>query len=156
MVHVLANDSFTDLVGILDMNGQQIGLRYDPEEFVFVDGPVVAQRAVVGVGEVMIVGVLANAVGSMERGSEAITILNRTESDISLTGWTLRDNGGTESLTGLIHAGHTLRIVSQTLQLGNQADRVELCRPDGMVIDQVEWSGGTVEGRTMVFSWPRS
>jgi hypothetical protein len=161
-VRILADDTFTDLPAILHMDGHQIGLLHHPEDFIFVDGPptvvpepvppVVTQP--VAVGDIVIVGVLANAIGP-ERGAEAVTLLNTTASAISLAGWSLHDNAGQEILTETIEAGCAVRIFPQRLRLSNQSDRVELHSPDGVVVDQVEWSGGTIEGRTMVFPWPR-
>lgn len=161
-VRILADDTYTDLPGILQMNGHQIGLLHHPENFIFVDGPpTVVPEPVVPVvpeqvvaGDIVIVGVLANAIGP-ERGAEVVTLLNTTENTLNLAGCTLHDNAGEEILTEIIEAGRTLRIVPQSLQLNNQADSVELRSPTGELIDRVEWIGGTTEGRTMVFPWPR-
>ena len=162
MVRILEDDTFKDLPEILQMGGNQIELLYNPEAFIFVDGlptrvppsEVPGVTPLAEVGEIVIVGVLANAIGS-DQGSEAVTLLNTTANTVNLAGWTLHDNTGQEPLTEIIEGGRTLRIVLQRLQLSNQDDRIELHRSDGVIVDQVEWSGGTTEGSTIVFPWPR-
>lgn len=150
-VLILADNTETDLPGIVSMSGYDVGLLYQPEDFVLSpwSDPVVP--------DLVIVGVLANAVEDPELGSEVVTLLNTTGAPINLAGWYLRDNAGPEDLdaTITIDAGHTRRIIPQALQLGNKNDKVELYDPHDVMIDQVAWTEKAPEGSTLIFPWPR-
>ncbi len=161
-VRIIADDTQTDLPGILRADGLLIQLKYHPEEFVFVDGPPIEVPEPepipelpepAATGDIVIVGVLANASGP-ERGKEAATLLNTTATPIRLDGWTIRDNSGIERLTGVLPAGRTERVLFQALQLGNRQDSLTLLNPNEEVVDHVHWIDAE-EGRTLIFEWPR-
>jgi endonuclease YncB( thermonuclease family) len=163
VVNVLATSRFTDFAGILRVEGSQIRVTLNPEDFVFVDGPTTGgppgdgdtPAGEVAPGTVVIVGVLVNPHGT-ERGAEAVTLLNTAAVPVDLAGWSLKDNAGVERLAGRIGAGASLRVVLDQLELGNRGDRLVLVDAGGRIIDKVSWSSPAAEGRTLVFAWPRA
>ncbi|WP_439530056.1 DUF2278 family protein [Pannonibacter sp.] len=105
-----------------------------------------------------ILAALIDPSASPEDGEETVTVLNRTDIAIDLTGWTLADmSGRTEQLKGLLGAGETLRVRLTATPLGprlsNKKGGIQLVAPDGTITDRVIYQKQDVarEGWTTVF-----
>lgn len=81
---------------------------------------------------------------SPESGKEWVSLLNRTEHDIDLTGWVLRSKNGRKAiLKGQVKPGHMHMITGAdmgTLQLGNNGGDLMLRKPDNLLVDHVTWT----------------
>lgn len=79
-----------------------------------------------------------------EKGNEWVSLLNRTEQEIDLTGWILRSKDGRKAiLRGRIGPGRMHMIEGAdmgTLRLGNQGGDLMLRTEDNVVVDHVTWT----------------
>ncbi|CAO5191343.1 LTD domain-containing protein [Frankia sp. AiPs1] len=101
---------------------------------------------------VRIVAALVNPVGPAPE-AETVTLLNTTDADIGLAGWTLVDRAGHRgTLAGPdLSAGHSARIpVPAPITLGNNGGTITLLNPDGLKVDGVAYTNAP-EGRTLTF-----
>lgn len=75
---------------------------------------------------------------------EWITLFNRTEDDLSVEGWSLRDmKGKAINLSGTIAAAGTMKIAGEALgaiQLSDNGGNLILRDADGQQIDHVSWT----------------
>jgi competence protein ComEC len=93
------------------------------------------------VPSVIIERVLPNPVGNDE-DLEAVTIRNRGNTVVSLTGWTLRDRtGGTWALSGSLSPNQIRTFLRnrQTMSLNNAGDEVTLFDSTGAARDVIEY-----------------
>ncbi|MDO6590515.1 hypothetical protein DS901_18135 [Loktanella sp. D2R18] len=81
---------------------------------------------------------------SPEKGHEWVSLLNRTEHEIDLTGWVLRSKSGrSATLNGSVAAGRVHVIEGKkmgTLRLGNQGGDLMLRNSNNLVVDHVTWT----------------
>ena len=107
-----------------------------------------------GDGRVRIVGALVNPVGpAPER--EVVTLLNSSDADISLAGWTLADRLKNKSPLPAVSlaAGAVLQVeLRPPAALGNKGGLITLLDPDGLKVDGVAYTQADArEGWTVVF-----
>jgi uncharacterized protein YukJ len=107
-------------------------------------------------GVVAVVAALVNPVGGAEEGRETVTLLNRSDADVPLDGWTLADRIDRRTpLDGTIAAGGSRRIVlpGDATRLGNQGGEIILRDAEGTVVHRVEYDRGDLgpEGWTVLF-----
>jgi len=107
-------------------------------------------------GVLAIVGALVNPSGGAEEGRETVTLLNRSNTEVPLDGWTLADRvDRTTPLDGTIAAGGTRRVVlsGNATRLGNDGGRIVLRDAEGTLVHQVQYAGGDLgpEGWTVLF-----
>lgn len=80
---------------------------------------------------------------------EWITLFNRTEDDLPVDGWSLRDiKGKAVSLAGTIAAAGTIRIAGDGLgpiKLADSGGNLILRDADGQQIDHVSWTGRAIK-----------
>ena len=119
-----------------------------------VTGHRIEQPGGAGDGRVRIVGALVNPVGpAPER--EVVTLLNSSDADISLAGWTLADRLKNKSPlpAASLAAGAVLQVVLQPpAALGNKGGLITLLDPDGLKVDGVSYTQADArEGWTVVF-----
>lgn len=96
------------------------------------------QSDTIGIG---LHALLPNPFGD-ENQDEAITLLNRSQSDLDLTGWTIRDQANRIwALGGTITAGSTTTITrdGQAMALNNGGDLIHLLDPSSNVFDEFEY-----------------
>lgn len=107
-------------------------------------------------GTVGIVAALVNP-PNPEEGRETVTLLNRSDGIVDLTGWSLVDtNDRTEALDGMfIGPGEALRVhlTGTAVRLTNKGASLRLVDVGGTVVHQVEYRKGDVgpEGWSLVF-----
>ena len=107
-----------------------------------------------GDGRVRIVGALVNPVGpAPER--EVVTLLNSSDTDISLAGWTLADRLKNKSPLPAVSlaAGSVLQVeMRPPAALGNKGGLITLLDPDGLKVHGVAYTQAEArEGWTVVF-----
>jgi len=81
---------------------------------------------------------------SPETGREWVSLLNRTEAEVDLTGWVLRGKDGRKAvLSGSLSSGQ-MRMISGlemgTLRLGNHGGDLILRTAQGVIVDHVTWT----------------
>ncbi len=83
------------------------------------------------------------------RIGEYVTLFNRTEDDLPVEGWTLRDmRGRTITLSGSISAAATMRIANAALspiRLSDNGGNLILRDADGQQIDHVSWTESAIK-----------
>ena len=106
---------------------------------------------------VSVIAAVINAVGN-EAGAETVTILNRTDADLDLNGWIIRDKEGrTQPISVVVGAGETARIRladgPNAPRLSNKGGASELVTPDGTIAHAVSYDKQDAEreGWTTVF-----
>jgi len=104
---------------------------------------------------VQIIAALVNPSGT-EEGRESVTILNRSDKALTLTGWSIRDASSRDHrLAGTLAPGETLRntLPGDTARLGNKGGRIELVDQAGTLVHSVSYSKGDVgtEDWTLLF-----
>ena len=101
-----------------------------------------------------IIAALINPYGE-EEGRESVTLLNRSDFDMDLTGWRIADRSGrVYELDGRLTAGDTKRVrLEGGPRLGNKGGEIQLLTPDSEVADMVSYTKSQVarEGWTTVF-----
>src|SRR5690606_6883030 len=104
-------------------------------------------------GLVRICGALVNAVKTPER--EFVTLLNTSNRDIDLTGWSLADKQKSKMpLSGVLGAGLTLRVeVRPPMVLSNKGGLITLLDPQGRKVHGVSYTKKQAEaiGWTLPF-----
>ena len=93
---------------------------------------------------------------SDDTGHEAVYLLNTTDKDISLEGWSIADNAKKkEMLSGTIAAGEALRhqLNGKTAQLSNGGGIITLLNKDGLKISGVSYTKDQAgqQGKVIVF-----
>ncbi|HXO76806.1 MAG TPA: DUF2278 family protein [Puia sp.] len=93
---------------------------------------------------------------SDDTGHEAVYLLNTTDKDISLEGWSIADNTKKkEMLSGTIAAGEALRhqLNGKTAQLSNGGGIITLLNKDGLKISGVSYTKDQAgqQGKVIVF-----
>lgn len=112
--------------------------------------------AAVKLGSIRIIAALINP-PNPEEGKESITLLNRSDADIDLSGWYISDSKNRKfSLSGVIQAGKVMQIgigISQPIILSNKGGVIELNDMDGVVADSVSYNKqeSQQEGWTVLF-----
>ena len=115
---------------------------------------IVEQPGGAGDGRVRIVGALVNPVGpAPER--EIVTLLNSSDTDISLAGWTMADRLKNKSPLPAVNlaAGAVLQVeLKPPAALGNKGGLITLLDPDGLKVHGVAYTQADArEGWTVVF-----
>jgi uncharacterized protein YukJ len=103
-----------------------------------------------------IVAAMVNPRGT-DRGAESVTILNSSDQDLDLTGWTLRDEQErTESLAGSVRPGEaiTLPLSGSGARLSNEGGTITLLDASALKVDGVAYTRAEAqqEGRPVIFS----
>jgi hypothetical protein len=139
-----------NLHDILEVQGNEIRLTLEPEDFVIVEGPtpppvthpVPPPTQAAGV---RVIAALPNPTG-LEAGTETVTLLNTTAAALNLSSFSLRDRaGGRMALSGTLGAGDAVRVrLSGAVRLSNSGDEIRLFSGETL-IDQVAY--GPSEGR---------
>jgi len=79
-----------------------------------------------------------------EAGKEWVSLLNRTENQVNITGWVLRSKSGRKAiLKGQIAPGQMHMIRGEymgTLKLGNQGGDLMLRTAENLLVDHVTWT----------------
>lgn len=102
-----------------------------------------------------IVAAMVNPRGT-DRGAESVTVLNISDRDLNLAGWTLRDEQErSEPLTGSIRPGEaiTLPLSGSGVQLSNEGGTITLLDAQSLKVDGVAYTraDAQTEGRPVVF-----
>lgn len=104
-----------------------------------------------------IIAAMINPEGT-EEGQEGVTLINRTDRDVDLSGWGIADRiNRRHDLTGQIAAGDARRVIfprdPDAPRLGNKRGKIVLLSPDGVAVHAIEYDKLTVsrEGWTTVF-----
>ena len=158
---LLPNLELGNMHDLIVEEGSRIRLAYAPEDVVIVPDDYVIQVVVVptppptrvGRGDIRIVAALVNPRG-VERGQETVTLLNATQVDIDLTGWSIADASGQQLLNGMISSGEAIRVrLGNAVQLSNTRDTITILDPQKNIIDQVSYQARDlpVEGHSKVF-----
>ncbi len=154
---ILPNRELGNMHDLIVVTGNEVHLAFLPEDVVIVPDdyqlpvpiPIPPQKG----GIVAIVAALINPIGT-EQGCESVTIINRTNSDIDLTGWQIADLTGRQTLQGTIDKGEAIRIkLGNQVRLSNQRDTITLLNTSGQIISQVTYESKSLpkEGGTLVF-----
>jgi uncharacterized protein YukJ len=92
-----------------------------------------------------------------EEGRETVTLLNRTDAAVDLTGWAVTDRMGRATpLDGIVlEAGETarMRLDASATRLGNKEGEIVLIDGEGAVVHRVRYAGSDLgpEGWTVAF-----
>jgi uncharacterized protein YukJ len=92
-----------------------------------------------------------------EEGRETVTLLNRTDAAVDLTGWAIADRLGRPTpLDGtVLEAGETtrVRLDASATRLGNKEGEIALINGEGAVVHRVRYAGSDLgpEGWTVAF-----
>lgn len=95
---------------------------------------------------VQIASVLPNPEGR-DAGHEVVSVANRSEGTLDLSGWTLRDRAGNEfGLEGVVEASGSRQITMESfsMPLNNGGDEIALVAPDGRIADRVRYESSAV------------
>jgi uncharacterized protein YukJ len=132
-----------------DGDGHPVGAGPDPR-------PIIDRNPNVD-ALVQIVAAMINAPGT-EAGRETVTLLNRSDADVSLDGWAIVDDEGRASaLEGGIGAGEARRIrlpgTAGTTLLGNKGGEILLRAGDGTPVHRVAYAKADVgpDGWSVLF-----
>jgi uncharacterized protein YukJ len=95
--------------------------------------------------------------GGADRGAESVTILNSSDRDLDLTGWTLRDEQErSEALAGSVRPGEaiTLPLGGSGARLSNEGGTITLLDRRALKVDGVAYTRAEAqqEGRPVIFS----
>lgn len=147
--HILLSPEFRTQVQFVE-----IPHNHDPR-YVTDHFPVVVQLESDGTATLLITRLLPNPEGNDSDNEEA-TIKNITDQPVDLTGWTLEDLAERKwslSSLGVLQPGEekTIKRQGQPMALNNDGDTIELCKPDGTVVDTVQY-GSVEEGEVITRS----
>ncbi len=126
-----------------------------PPEVVVIDPTLPSSSAVVP-NDVRLIAALVNPQGH-DPGFESVTLINTSDSVVSIDGWEIVDNNGNAFTVKNreIAPGETLRIYlpEQTAQLTNKGGTIKLTDRQGNTVHAVRYSKqqARAQGRTLVF-----
>ncbi len=106
-----------------------------------------AKKPIIPRGPLALSKMLPNPEGN-ENQNEAVWILNKSDKEVDLDGWELRDARGRKwKLSGKIEGGKELKILrkGQQMPLGNSGTTVQLVNKEGIAVDEFSY-GSTREG----------
>lgn len=93
-------------------------------------------------GSVVFESVLPNPEGT-DSGNEQVSLVNKTDEDINLMGWTMSDASGTErampNVVLPVHESVILMSSEFKLSLNNSDESLSLFDPVGNLIDEIKW-----------------
>jgi hypothetical protein len=154
---LLPNREIGNMHDLVAADGHGLRLTHLPEDVVIVPDNFVLQPVPKPVplasSRVRIIAALVDPAGD-DRGNETVTLINVSEADIPLAGWTLADAAGRQPLQGTLAHGDALRIsLTGQVQLGNARDTLTLRDDKDAVVDQVAYEQRDLPGagRTLVF-----
>jgi endonuclease YncB( thermonuclease family) len=160
---ILPNRELGNMHDILSVTaGDNIQLKYLPEDVVIVPDdfqlpapmPVPVPEPQIHAGTVRIIAALINPAHIPETNYESVTLLNTTDAEIDLNGWSIADANGKQALHGSIARGESMRLwLSSAVQLSNKRDTITVLNAEEKIIDQVVYESRNLpaEGYTMVF-----
>ncbi|TVO53242.1 hypothetical protein FHP91_15740 [Denitromonas halophila] len=137
-----------NLHDMIRAQGTTLRLMFAPEDVVIVPDDYILPATVGGVlpsrprhpSGVRIICALVNPIERPEHGNETVTLLNASNQDVDLTGWRIADAKGSQTISGHIARGETLRIaLSSAVKLNNDRDTITVLAPGEQIVDQVAY-----------------
>jgi hypothetical protein len=141
----LPDGSTGNMHDVIQLNGDAIQLKYEPEDLVVLPDPGVVPTPTPSPkalkGDVRIIAALTNPVGA-DKGNEYVLLVNTTPYDISIDKWQLLDKSTNKQLlSGKLSAQDIQKIaLQQTFTLNNDADTISLIDDQHQLVDEATYS----------------